>query len=127
MYNERALEEILKHYPILRAQAALEAEQLKHMFPSCTANWDGQPHGSGISDSTANYAVRREDWSPNMKKARALEIAIEALTAQEKDLIKYMYFEQWRLYQIRLRMAVSRRNLFYIRKNALNKIAEIIL
>lgn len=127
MYNERALEEILKHYPILRAQAALEAEQLKHMFPSCTANWDGQPHGSGVSDSTANYAVRREDWSPNMKKARALEIAIEALTQEEKELTRYWYFEQWRPYQIRLRMGVSKRTLFYVRRNALNKIAQIIL
>jgi predicted DNA-binding protein (UPF0251 family) len=127
MYNERALEEILKHYPILRAQANLEAEQLKHMFPSCTANWDGQPHGSGISDSTANYAVRREDWSPNMKKARALEIAIEALTAQEKELVKYKYFEQWRDCQTRLRMGLRRTQLWKVRKRALNKIAVIIL
>jgi DNA-directed RNA polymerase specialized sigma subunit len=127
MYNERALEEILKHYPILRAQAALEAEQLKHMFPSCTANWDGQPHGSGVSDSTANYAVRREDWSPNMKKARALEIAIEALTAQEKDFVKYLYFEQWRMYQVGLRLGARRTQIWKIRKSALDKIAKIIL
>ena len=126
-YSEKALEAVLKGYPMLRAQAQLEAEELKHLFPSCISRLDGMPHGSGVSDSTGNYAVKREAWSHNMRRARALEIALEALTVTERDLVRLMYFEQWRLYQIRLRMGTSRAHVFRVRRSALDKIAETIL
>lgn len=126
MYNFNAIEEVLKNYPLLKAQVAVEVEELKNMFPSCIASYSGDPHGSELSDSTARFGIKRESMSDNMKRARVIEIAYEALTAREKDLVKYMYFERWNPYQIRLRLGVGKTHLFRIKITTLEKIAKII-
>ena len=127
MYNFKQLEDILKTFPLLRAKAIVEAEELKYLFPSCTANYSGEPHGSEISDSTSRFGIKRESMSDSMKKVRVIEIALAALTEQENNLIDYMYFRQWRLYQIGLRLGLHRMQIWRVRKVAMDKIAEIIL
>lgn len=126
-YNDENLEEILKSYPVLKAQARLESEELRHLFPSCTMRYDGTPAGGGTTDGTGDYAVLRDRWSQNMKRARAIEVACEALSTQERELIRLLYFERWGRYQIRLRMGVQRSSLFNIRRDALDKLASILL
>lgn len=126
-YNEKELEKVLRGYPLLKAQAAVEAEELRHLFPSCTPVYDDQPHGTGTSDQTCTFALKREAWSQNMKRARVIELACDALTVQEKDFVRLMYFEQWRRYQICLRMGLRRMQVWRVQRSALDKIAEIIL
>lgn len=126
-YDEENLEEILKNYPLLKARARLEAEELRQLFPSCVARYDCGPAGSGPADQTGDYAVLRERWSQNMKRSRAIEVACEALSAQERELVRLLYFERWGRYQIRLRMGVQRSRLFTIRRDALDKLASILL
>jgi hypothetical protein len=126
-YSDEKLEEVLKSYPMLKAQATVEAEELRYLFPSCTASYSGEPHGSGTSDSTGRYGVKRAEWSDNMKRARAIEVVYEALTGRERDFVKYMYFDRWGPYQVRLRLGVGKSHLFNIRREVLDKIAKIIL
>lgn len=126
-YSDENLEEVLKNYPVIKAQARLEAEELRHLFPSCTMRYDGEPPGSALSDGTGEYAVLRDQWSQNMKRARAIEVACEALNTQEREFVRLLYFERWGRYQIRLRMGVQRSSLFNIRREALDKLARILL
>jgi hypothetical protein len=125
-YEDEKLEEILKNYPLLKAQARLEAEELRHLFPSCTMRYDGVLPGGGLTDRTGDYAVLREQWSQSMKQARAIEVACEALNSQERELIRLLYFERWGRYQIRLQMGVQRSSLFNIRRDALDKLAALL-
>ncbi|MDT8900800.1 hypothetical protein [Anaeroselena agilis] len=126
-YSDVELEELLESYPVIKAQAAVEAEELKHLFPNCTAGCDGQPRGGELPDGTGAYAVRREERSRNTRRAKAVEIACEALTAQERELVRLMYFERWGRHHIKLHLGVRRSRLFYIRRSALDKLAEILL
>lgn len=126
-YSDAALEEILQKYPVIKAQARLEAEELKHLFPSCTARYSGQPAGRKLADGTGDYALLRAEWSPNMQRVRAIELACEALTIQERELVRLMYFERWGRYQIRLSMGVKRSQLFNLRRYVLDKLASILL
>jgi DNA-directed RNA polymerase specialized sigma subunit len=126
-YSDAALEDLLESYPVIKAQAAIEAEELKHLFPSCTTACDGQPRGGEVPDGTGAYAVRREERSKNTRRAKAVEIACEALSAQERELVRLMYFERWGGHHISLHMGVRRSRLFGIRRSALDKLAEILL
>lgn len=126
-YNDDPLEDILKNYPVLKAQANLEAQELRHLFPNCTASYDGQPHGGQLNDSTGNFAAKREEWSQNTRRVRAIEIACEALTEQERELVRLMYFERWGRHHIQIRLGVQRSHMFNIRRNALDKLAKVLL
>lgn len=126
-YSDAALEDLLESYPVIKAQAAIEAEELKHLFPSCTIGGDGQPRGGEVPDGTGVYAVRRAERSKNTRRAKAVEIACEALSAQERELVRLMYFEGWGGHHISLHMGVRRSRLFGIRRSALDKLAAILL
>lgn len=126
-YCDGQLEEILYSYPVLKAQAALEAEELNRLFPRCIAVYGGMPRGGELADGTAAFAVRREEGSENMRRVRAIEIACEALTVQERELVRLMYFERWGRHQIRLQLGVRRSHLFNIRRRGLDKLAAILL
>ena len=126
-YSDAALEELLEGYPVIKAQAAIEAEELKHLFPKCTTGCDGKPRGGETPDGTGAYAVRREERSRSIRQAKAVEIACEALSEQERELVRLMYFERWAGYHIRLQMGVRRSRLFSIRRSALDKLADILL
>lgn len=127
-YDDVRLEELLESYPLLRARAAIEAEELQHLFPSCTAGYDGVPRGEGeVPDGTGVYAARREERSRSIRRARAVEIACEALTAQERELVRLLYFERWGRYQVGLHLGVRRARLFDVRRSALDKLAAVLL
>ncbi len=127
-YDDCRLEEVLESYPLLRARAAIEAEELQHLFPRCTAGYDGLPRGCGeMPDGTGAYAVRREERARNMRRARAVEIACEALTAQERELVRLLYFERWGRHQVCLHLGVRRARLFDVRRSALDKLAAVLL
>ena len=126
-YSDGSLEEILKNYPILKAQATIDSQELRHLFPKCTAAYGGQPRSGQLNDSTGNFAAQREEWSQNIRRVRAIEIACEALTEQERELVRLMYFERWGRHHIQIRMGVQRSHMFNIRRNALDKLAEVLL
>lgn len=126
-YCDDRLEEILRSYPVLRAQAALEEAELRHLFPSCTRGYEGGRPGGPAPDSTGDCAVRREERSHNMRRARAVELAVDALTATERELVRLMYFERWERYQVRMRLGIRRSRFFCIRRMALDKLAEVLL
>lgn len=127
-YSDCLLEEILESYPLLRARAAIEAEELQHLFPNCTAGYAGLPRGGGETpDGTGAYAVRREERSENIRRARAVEIACEALTSQERELVRLLYFERWARYQVRMQLGIRRAQLFNVRRSALDKLAAVLL
>ncbi len=126
-YSDAALEDLLESYPVIKAQAAIEAEELKHLFPNCTTGCDGKLRGGEAPDGTGAFAVRREERSRSMRRAKAVEIACEALSEQERELVRLMYFEGWGGRHVSLHMGVRRSRLFGIRRSALDKLAEILL
>lgn len=126
-YSDEELEDVLRNYPLLKAQARLDAEELRYLFPSCTMRCDGLPPGGSLSDGTAGFAVRRAEWSESMKQAKAIEVACEALSSQERELVRLVYFERWGRYQIRLHMGIKRSQFFNIRRYALDKLAGLLL
>ncbi|MDR3563244.1 MAG: hypothetical protein P4N59_17680 [Negativicutes bacterium] len=122
-YEDRRLEELLRSYPLLKADTLIEAQGLYNLFPSCIANYSGMPHGSGISDSTGALAVLRAGSSPTQKKVQAIEIAVDCLDGVEKELVRLLYFEKWRVFQVQHRMHISRAVFFRLRRSALDKVA----
>jgi predicted DNA-binding protein (UPF0251 family) len=62
-----------------------------------------------------------------MRLAKAVEIACEALSPQERELVRLLYFERWGRQHIRLHMGLRRTRLFNIRRSALDKLAAILL
>lgn len=125
--SDAMVEDLLASYPLIKAQAAIEAEELRHLFPSCTGRYDGQPRGSELPDGTGAYAAKREAASRSMRLAKAVEIACEALSPQERELVRLLYFERWGRHHIRLHMGLRRTRLFNIRRSALDKLTEILL
>ncbi len=126
-YSDERLEEVLAGYPLLRAQAAMEAAELRQLFPNCTRRYDGLPPGGGPADGTGAYAVKREERSESIRRAQAIEIACEALNSQERELVRLLYFEGWGRYQARLRLGIQKSYLFKIRRSALDKLAALLL
>jgi predicted DNA-binding protein (UPF0251 family) len=122
-YNLQELEEVLRSYPILRADALIEQERLYNLFPACIANYSGLPGSPNTSDGTGNIAVARSAVTQTMRKVRAVEVAYESLDQEEKDLIRLLYFEKWRVYQVRQKMHISRSAFARVRRSALDKIA----
>lgn len=127
IYDDRRLEAVLKSYPLLKADALIEEQGLYNLFPSCIANYSGMPSNRGAADSTGNCAVVRASVSQTMKKVQAIEIAFESLDGMEQELVKLLYFEKWRVYEVQLRMNISRAGFFRIRRAALDKVADRII
>lgn len=126
-YDDRRLEAVLRSYPLLKADALIEQQGLFNLFPSCVANYSGMPSGGNAADSTGNCAVARATVSQTIKKIQAIEIAFDSLDGMEKELIKLLYFEKWRVYEVQLRMNISRAGFFRIRRAALDKVAARII
>jgi predicted DNA-binding protein (UPF0251 family) len=125
-YDNR-IENILRTYPKLAAQATIDKERLHDLFPGCTPNYSSEPHGSGTSDSTGNYAIKRTDDTYSMRQARAIEVSITALTQDGKDLVRLRYFERWRKYDVCSKMHISERQFDRVRREVLDDIAELLL
>lgn len=107
------------YYAMIRRQREIEDEIINSS--SCS---DGMPHGSGISDTTAQKAERiilRQ--AENERKIKAVEQAwaIFADTCQ-REFIKLNFFENIRMDDINLPMAV--RSMKRLRKAFLFVVAE---
>jgi hypothetical protein len=123
VYDDRRLEELLRSYPLLKADALIEQQALFNLFPSCIANYSGVVRGSTAADSTASLAMARVDISEVVKKVRAIEISVESLDGAEKELVRLLYFEKCRVFQVQHQLHISRAVFFRIRRSALDKVA----
>lgn len=117
----------MRTYPKLSAQATIDRERLHDLFPGCTPNYSSEPHGSGTSDSTGNYAVKRTDDTHSMRQVRAIEVALTALTEDEREFVQLRYFGRWRKYDVCSKMNVSERQYDRIRREAIDLMAELLL
>lgn len=125
--TDRDIEDILRDYPVIRAQATIKQEHLYNVFPSVTATWSDMPHGQGTtSDSTGNIAVKRATEPLEVKQSRAIEIACEALTKDCRELVKLYYFEKWRRYETMYKLNISEQVFKQYRREALDKIRIIL-
>lgn len=123
MYDDRRLEALLRSYPVLKADALIEQQELFNLFPNCIANYSGIVRGRIAGDSTATMAIARANIPDSMKKVRAIEISFGSLDGAEKELVKLLYFEKCRVYQVQHQLHISRSVFFRIRRSALDKIA----
>jgi DNA-directed RNA polymerase specialized sigma24 family protein len=125
--TDREIEDILRDYPVIKAQATIKQENLYNLFPSVTAVWSDMPHGHDTSDSTGNIAVKRMSEPLEVKQSRAIEIACNALTSDCRELVKLYYFEKWRrgtvIYD---KMHISENVFKQYRREALDKIGKIL-
>jgi len=126
LYTDSEIEVILRSYPRLKSQASIEEEQLFGLFPSMTASYEGMPHGSGISNQTANLGVKRASIPQTSRQVRAIELAYNALTSECKELVDLFYYQRLRKYEVQTRMTISEDQFRYRKREALSLINEIL-
>jgi DNA-directed RNA polymerase specialized sigma subunit len=126
LYTDNEIEVILRSYPRLKSQSAIEEEQLFGLFPSMTASYEGMPHGSGISNQTANLGVKRASIPTTSRQVRAIELAYNALNEDCKDLIKKYYYERQRRTDVMCNMKISRDQFSRYRRKALDEFNIIL-
>lgn len=126
LYTDSEIEIILRSYPRLKSQASIEEEKLFGLFPSMTASYDGMPHGSGISNQTANLGVKRASIPQTSRQVRAIELAYNALTDSCKELVELFYYQRLRKYEVQSRMSISDQQFRYRKNDALDVINEIL-
>lgn len=124
--TDKNAEDILRDYPVIKAQAIIQQENLLNLFPSVTAVWSDMPHGSGTSDSTMNFALKRIDTPLEVRQARLIEVAYEALTKDGKDLIRLRYYERWCKNDVLYKLHISEREFRTIRREALDTVIMVL-
>jgi DNA-directed RNA polymerase specialized sigma subunit len=126
LYTDSEIETILRSYPRLKSQASIEEEKLFGLFPSMTASYEGMPHGSGISNQTANLGVKRASIPQTSRQVRAIELAYNALDNDCKKLISKYYYERQRRYEVMSTMNIGRDQFGRYRRKALDELNEIL-
>lgn len=126
LYTDSEIETILRSYPRLKSQASIEEEKLFGLFPSMTASYEGMPHGSGISNQTANLGVKRASIPQTSRQVRAIELAYNALDNDCKKLISKYYYERQRRYEVMCSMNIGRDQFGRYRRKALDELNEIL-
>lgn len=126
LYTDSEIETILRSYPRLKSQASIEEEQLFGLFPSMTASYSGMPHGSGISNQTANLGVKRASIPQTSRQVRAIELAYNALTSEHKEFVSLYYYQRLKKYEVQSMMSISAEQFRYRKRDALNNINEIL-
>jgi DNA-directed RNA polymerase specialized sigma subunit len=126
LYTDSEIETILRSYPRLKSQSAIEEEQLFGLFPSMTASYEGMPHGSGISNQTANLGVKRASIPTTSRQVRAIELAYNALTDECKMLVELFYYQRLKKYEVQSRMLISEDQFKYRKKEAISTINTIL-
>jgi hypothetical protein len=126
LYSDSEVETILRSYPRLKSQASIEEEKLFGLFPSMTASYEGMPHGSGISNQTANLGVKRASIPQTSRQVRAIELSYNALTSECKELVDLFYYQRLRKYEVQTRMSISDQQFRYRKNDAINVINEIL-
>jgi hypothetical protein len=133
-FTDNEIEEILKKYPVLKAQSDIVREQLFGLFPSCVSKSTGMPHASGISNQTMNYGIRNavnRDYleskvTTTVGQVRAIEIAFEALSNDCQSLVKLYYYKKKKRYEVQAEICISDDQWKIRRREALDKINEIL-
>jgi hypothetical protein len=126
LYTDNEVEIILRSYPRLKSQASIEEEQLFGLFPSMTASYEGMPHGSGISNQTANLGVKRASIPQTSRQVRAIELAYNALTSECKELVDLFYYQRLKKYEVQSKMSISDEQFRFRKRDSLNSINEIL-
>lgn len=126
LYSDSEIEGILRSYPRLKSQSAIEQEKLFGLFPSCTASYDGMPHASGISNQTANLGTKRAEIPNTSRQVRAIELAYNALTSECKTLVDLYYYERLKKYEVQSKMSISEDQFRYRKKDALDTVNDIL-
>lgn len=124
--TDKDAEEILRDYPIVKAQAIVQQEKLLNLFPQTTSVITDMPHGSGTSDSTMNFALKRIDDPLEVRQARLIEVAYEALTKDGKDLIRLRYYERWCKNDVMYKLHISEKEFRKIRREALDTVIMVL-
>lgn len=107
------------YYAMLRRRKEIE-DEIIHESPVS----DGQPRGSGTSDTTAQKAERIILWqAENERKIKAVEQAWAVFTEPwQREFIRLNFFENIRMDDINLPMAVI--TMKRLRKSFLIAVAE---
>jgi len=126
LYTDNEIESILRSYPRLLSQSKIEQEKLFGLFPSMVASYDGMPHSTGISNQTANLAVKRADIPQTSRQVRAIELAYNALTSECKTLVDLYYYQRLKKYEVQTEMSISDEQFRCRKKDALDTVNNIL-
>ena len=127
-FTDNQVENILRSYPILKSQAAIDAEKLYGLFPAMVASYDGMPHGSGVSNQTESLGLKRAELDPQIKykKARAIELACDALTKDCKELVELYYFQKLKKYEVQYKLCISNNQFRERRRITIDTVDEVL-
>lgn len=120
------VEMILYKYYTYRAQAQLDKEELTELFAKCTASYDSQPHGTEMTDQTANLVERRNEPTINMKKARAIEIIYNSLKEELQEFCRLYFFEQNTRIKVMSAMIIEKDKFYDLKHEVVNQYRNLL-
>lgn len=120
------VEMILRKYYTYRAQAQLDAENLKELFAKCTASYNGMPHGTDVNDQTGNLVERRNEPTISMKRARAIEIIHESLKAEHKEFCKLYFFQQKNRSEVMVYMHIEKNKFYSLKESVIHEFRNLL-
>jgi len=101
--KDNQIESLLKSYNGLKIKIDIKKENLYDMYPSCVScGGDNLPHASGVSNQTANYAIKNATIKDYLlssvgdaeKYIKTIEGIYGSLDSDCRDFTKYYFFDR---------------------------------
>jgi|SRR5690625_1778076 len=126
------VESYLGKYARWKSRLAIIETELAKLKPSITPTYSDMPPTvtNKTSDTTGDMATRRMDLGAEYKclsdKVKKIEIAIEALTDQQKELFELRYIRKVNVEDIKGGLEVGKSRYYQIRDSLVDTVHEII-
>jgi DNA-directed RNA polymerase specialized sigma subunit len=134
--KERILENHLRFYKTYLVGIKNCEQQLEYIMPNITTKFGADNHGSFfyvVSDSTANLALdriegkRAIDLREEIERYKiitaSIDNAMSELKEQERDFIKYRYFECLPMLDVKMKLGYSEeKSVYRIRRHVLDRL-----
>lgn len=134
--KERQIEQHLRFYKTYLVGIKNCEQQLEYIQPNITTKFGADNHGAFfyvVSDSTSNIAIDRiegkraldlrEEIDRYKIITHSIDQAIKELKDQEKDFVKYRYFECLPIHDVKTKLGYSEeKSVYRLRRHVLDKL-----
>jgi DNA-directed RNA polymerase specialized sigma subunit len=133
--KERFIENHLRYYKTYQVGIKNCEQQLEYIMPSLVTRYSVDNNGAYffISNDTEKVAIDRiegkraldlrEEIERNKLITNSIENAIDNLKQQEKDFVKYRYFECLSIEDVKVKLGYSEeKSIYRIRRHVLDKL-----
>lgn len=126
------VESYLGKYQRWKSRLAIIEEELKRLEPKVTSAFSDTPPSvtNKTSDNTGDVGTKRADLIAERDKlldrVRKIEIALEALSKDQKELFELRYIHKVDVEDIKDVMNIGKNNYYRLRNSLVNTVHEII-